>query len=232
MDATSTHQASSTDPGPEPAQNAGEAGETGEAGGAVAAGGGWRAKLSGAAVAAAPTIAFLVANAAASLNAGLVAAGVTATAAFAWRLLRKEKLRQAVIGLLVVGACAAVAALTGQARGFFLLPALIPFVVLAVCLASILIGRPLTGVILNRVSGGPADWRHRPGLRRVYRNSTWVCVAVNVVNAALQVVYYRDNEPVVLGVLHIATGPIFACIVAVTITFARRAMPLRKAPTG
>jgi hypothetical protein len=197
----------------------------------TSAGGGWRAKLSGVLVTAAPTVAFLPANAVSSLDVGLIAAGVTAVAAFAWRLLRGEKLRQAVIGLLVVGVCAAVAALTGEARGFFLVPALVPFGVIAVCLGSILARRPLTGLILNKVSGGPADWRHLPRLRRVYTRSTWVCVAVNVVNAALQVIYYRGDEPVVLGLLHIATGPIFAAIVAVTIAFARRAMPGRRSAT-
>ncbi|MFF2996882.1 DUF3159 domain-containing protein [Streptomyces sp. NPDC057950] len=188
---------------------------------------GWTAKLSGVLVAAAPTVAFLGANAASSLDAGLIAAGATAGATLAWRLLRKERLRQALAGLLVVGVCAGAAAITGEARGFFLLPALIPFVVLAVCLGSILIGRPLTGVILNRVSGGHANWREVPRLRRVYRNSTWVCVAVNVVNAALQVIYYRADEPLVLGMVHIATGPVFAAIIAATIAFARRAMPAR-----
>jgi hypothetical protein len=184
---------------------------------------GWGAKASAAAVTAAPTVAFLAADLGASLRAGLLAAGATAVAAFAWRLLRREELRHAIVGLLVVGACALVAALTGEARGFFLLPALVPFAVLAACLGSIAVGRPLTGVILNRASGGPTDWRRHPRLRRVYRNSTWVCVAVNVVNAALQVVFYRDDAPLVLGIVHIATGPTFAVIVAATIALARRA---------
>ncbi len=188
---------------------------------------GWAAKLSGALVTAAPTVAFLGADAALSLDAGLIAAGATASAMVAWRLLRKEKPRQALVGLFVVGVCAGAAAITGEARGFFLLPALIPFAVLAVCLGSILIGRPLTGVILNRVSGGHANWREEPRLRRVYRNSTWVCVAVNGVNAALQVINYRADEPLVLGMVHIATGPVFAVIIAATIAFARRAMPTR-----
>ncbi|MFD8419557.1 DUF3159 domain-containing protein [Streptomyces sp. NPDC059466] len=184
-----------------------------------------RQRAAGVLVAALPTIAFLVANALASLTTGVITAAVVAVAAFAWRLVRKEKLRQAVIGLATVTVCATVAALTGEARGFFLVPALIPFVVLAVCVVSIVIGRPLTGVILNKVSGGPADWRLVAPLRRVYTVSTWICVAVNVVNATLQVVYYRGDEPVVLGILHIATGPVFAAIVAGTVTLARRAMP-------
>jgi Protein of unknown function (DUF3159) len=114
---------------------------------------------------------------------------------------------------------------TGQERGFFLIPALIPFAVVAVCVGSVLAGRPLTGVLLNRVSGGPAAWREMPRLRRVYIVSTLMCAAVNVVNAALQAVFYLANDPVMLAVVHIATGPVFAVIVAVAVVFARRAMP-------
>ncbi|MEU1535657.1 hypothetical protein [Streptomyces fagopyri] len=61
--------------------------------------------------------------------------------------------------------------------------------------------------------------------QRVYTLSTWICIAVNAVNAALQVIYHRDDEPVILGIMRIATGPVFAAIVAGTIAFARQAMP-------
>ncbi|MFQ3556026.1 DUF3159 domain-containing protein [Streptomyces gramineus] len=185
---------------------------------------GWRQKAAGVLVAALPTLAFLAADTTVSLTAGLIAAGTAAVATFAWRLLHRQKLRQAVIGLATVTVCATVAALTGQARGFFLVPAMIPFIVLAVCLISIMIGRPLTGVLLNKVSGGPPDWRSITPLRRVYTASTCICIAVNIVNGVLQVIYYRGDEPVVLGIVHIATGPVFAAIVAGTITFARRAV--------
>ncbi|MFJ9351096.1 DUF3159 domain-containing protein [Streptomyces sp. NPDC101237] len=173
---------------------------------------------------AAPTVAFLVGSGA-SLTVGLVAAAATALAVFCWRAVRGERMRQAVIGLAMVAVCAGAAAITGQTRGFFLVPTLIPFAVIAVCLATIAAGRPLTGLVLNKVSGGPAQWRGIPRLRRVYTYSTWACIAVNVVNGVFQVAFYRANDPVVLGVLHIATGPVFAVIVAVTIACARRAMP-------
>ena len=55
--------------------------------------------------------------------------------------------------------------------------------------------------------------------------ATLVCAAVNVVNGALQVIFYQANQPLVLGALHVATGPVFAVIVAVTIGFARRYAP-------
>jgi hypothetical protein len=184
-------------------------------------------RVSGMIVAAAPAVAFVAADAAVSLYLALAVAGAVAVAGFGWRLARHQRLRQAAAGLAVVAVCAAVAAVTGQERGFFLIPALVPFAVIAACVTSVAAGRPLTGVLLNRVSGGPADWRQFPRLRRVYVSSTLVCAAVNVVNAAVQAVFYLADKPVVLAAAHAATGPVFAVIVAVTIVFARRAMPVR-----
>jgi Protein of unknown function (DUF3159) len=187
--------------------------------------------VSGIVVTGAPGIAFVAADTISSLYPALAAACVTAVAGLGWRLARHHGLRQSLAGLAVVAACAAVAAVTGQERGFFLLPALIPFAVIAVCAGSVLAGRPLTGVILNRVSGGPADWRQVPRLRRVYVVSTLACAAVNVANAAVQAVFYLANQPAVLAIAHTATGPVFAVIVAVTVVFARRAMPREGRPT-
>jgi Protein of unknown function (DUF3159) len=181
-------------------------------------------RTSGVIVAAAPAIVFVAADAVSSLHPALAAAGGAAVAGFAWRLVRHQPAWQALAGLGVSAACAGVAALTGQERGFFLIPALVPFAVIAVCVTSVVAGRPLTGVLLNRVAGGPPGWRQVPGLRRVYVVSTLVCTAVSVVNAAVQAVFYLADDPVALAVAHVATGPVFAAIVAVTIAFARRAM--------
>jgi intracellular septation protein A len=184
-------------------------------------------RISGLIVTAAPTVVFVVANALTSLNPAVIAAALTALATFGWRSARRQRLTQAVVGLFIVGLCAGVAAVTGQARGFFLVPALIPFVVIAACVVSILAGKPLTGLILNRISGGPPDWYRHRRLRRVHTIATGICATVNIVNATLQVVFYLKDNTWVLAAAHIATGPIFATIVAVTIVFARRAMPRR-----
>jgi hypothetical protein len=185
-------------------------------------------RMSGMIMAAAPTIVFVLVNALGSLYPALLAAAATAAAAFAFRLLRRQPLRQAVIGLLIVGTCAGVAALTGQARGFFLLPALVPFAVIVVCVGSVVARRPLTGLLLNRVSGGPPAWYEDRRLLRVHTIATLVCVGVNVVNAILQAIFYLADNTYVLAAAHIATGPVFAAIVAVTVVSARRAMPARR----
>jgi hypothetical protein len=48
----------------------------------------------------------------------------------------------------------------------------------------------------------------------------------------VQAIFYLGNEPVALAAAHIATGPVFAVIVAVTIVLARRAMPASNVPSS
>ena len=181
----------------------------------------------GVAVAASPSIVFVVVNAATALGPALIAAGATALLGLVVRLVRRDSARSAVLGALLVAACAAAAAVTGEARGFFLLPAMVPFAVIAVCLGSLVVRRPLTGLLLNRVAGGPPDWYRRGVLLRVHTVATLAAVAVNVINAALQVIFYRRSDTVVLAVAHIATGPVFATLVALTLVAVRRALTER-----
>ena len=182
----------------------------------------------GIAVAAAPSLVFVAVNVIASLYPAIIAAAVTAAAGLGYRLLRRQSPRSALVGILIVAVGAILAAVTGEARGFFLVPALIPFAVIMVCLATIIARRPLTGLILNRVTGGPPDWYRQPALRRVHLIATSAALGINVVNAVFQVIFYGRNDTVVLAVAHIATGPIFATLVAVTVVAVRRTLTTQR----
>jgi hypothetical protein len=179
-------------------------------------------------VAAAPGVVFVAVNAYRGLNAAVVAAGITAVLGLGIRLARRDSVRSALIGILIVAVCAIVASLTGEARGFFLLPAMIPFAVIAVCLATIIARRPLTGLLLNKVTGGPADWYRNRGLRRVHDGATWTAVGVNTINAVLQVTFYARNDTAILAIAHVATGPIFATLVAVTVVAVRKTLAAQR----
>ena len=187
-------------------------------------------RWAGIAVAAAPSLVFVAITLVASLTAAIIGAAVTAAAGLGYRLARRQSPRSALAGILIVGVGAVVAAVTGQARGFFLVPTLIPFAVIVICLATMLARRPLTGLILNRVTGGPPDWYRDPALRRVHLIATAAALAVNVVNATVQVIFYGRGDTVVLAVAHAATGPVFATLVAVTVVAVRRTLAGRFVP--
>jgi hypothetical protein len=182
----------------------------------------------GIAVAAAPSLVFVAVNVLASLYPAIVAAALTAAAGLGYRLARRQSPRSALIGILIVAVGAVLAAVTGEARGFFLVPALIPFAVIVICLATIVARRPLTGLILNRVTGGPPDWYRNPPLRRVHLVATAAALGINVINAVIQVIFYGRGDTVVLAIAHVATGPIFATLVAVTVVAVRKTLAAQR----
>jgi hypothetical protein len=192
--------------------------------------GGW----TGIAVAAAPTVAFVVANALGGMVWAFIALAVAAPVSFGVRLARRESLRAAVFGLAIAAVCALVAAVSGEARAFFLIPTLLPAGWMLLFLGSVLLGRPLTGVALNRLAGGPRDWRRHPALRRVYTITTLLAVAVNLVNFVLRVVFYLAEQLLLLTIIEVATAPVLLALAAFTVIAARRAVagPAAAAPTG
>lgn len=99
-----------------------------------------------------PTIAFIVANGIGGLRAGIWAALGAAVLIFGLRLVRRESVQQAVSGLFAVGVAVAIAAATGQARDFYV-PGILRNAALAlVLLGSVVLRRPLVGVVAEFLS--------------------------------------------------------------------------------
>ena len=105
--------------------------------------GGWRGMLD----ATLPTVAFIVANSLQGLRIGIYAALGAALLVFVLRLVRRESVQQAVSGLIGVGIAVAIAAASGQARDFFVIGILRSLAVGVILLGSILVRRPLVGVV-------------------------------------------------------------------------------------
>lgn len=178
----------------------------------------------GLAVAAAPTVAFVAADAAADLPTAFVALGVTAAAATAVRLARRESPGAAVAGLVVAALCATVAALAGEARAFFLPTMILPAVFVLAYVVSLVARRPLMGFMVNPLSGGPRDWRAHRGLRVVYTASSLVGLALATANLVVRIAFYVDDQPAVLAAIQVGVPALFAVHYAVTVVAARRAV--------
>ncbi|WP_229811757.1 DUF3159 domain-containing protein [Streptosporangium pseudovulgare] len=183
----------------------------------------------GVVAAAAPTLVFLVANQIGGLRPAVAATAVTAALILAWRLWTRRQVRHAVAGALLAAACAAVAAGTGQARGFFLPPMLIPVLAAAACLLSLVADRPLAGLVANRIVGGPPEWRSHRGLRRFYAVTTVLIALVSLVSLAAQVLLYQWGEVAWLGILHVLMGPVWGAVTALSIVLSRRAVSRERA---
>ncbi|WP_233489408.1 DUF3159 domain-containing protein [Blastococcus sp. TF02-9] len=121
--------------------------------------GGWRGMVD----ATVPTVAFIVANGIGGLRTGIIAALVTAVLLFGLRLVRRESVQQAVSGLFAVGVAVAIAAATGQARDFYV-PGILRNAALAVVLlGSVLLRRPLVGVVAEFLSPSHLGAMAAPG---------------------------------------------------------------------
>jgi Protein of unknown function (DUF3159) len=127
--------------------------------------GGWRGMVD----ATLPTVAFIVANSLEGLRVGIWSALGAAVLVFALRLLRRESVQQAVSGLIGVGIAVAIAAASGQARDFFVIGILRSTAVGVVLLGSILVRRPLVGVVAEFLAPshlGAMATHSLPGFRR------------------------------------------------------------------
>ncbi|SDD28876.1 DUF3159 domain-containing protein [Auraticoccus monumenti] len=176
----------------------------------------------GLAAAAAPTVAFVAADAAAGLGTGLVALGVTAVAACGVRLARRESPGAAVAGLVVAALCAGVAAFAGEARAFFLPTMVVPALFVVAHVVMLLARRPLIGLMVNPLSGGPRDWRSHPGLLRTYTISSLIALAMATANLFARVGFYLADQPGILAVAQVVATSAFAVHYAVTLVVARR----------
>jgi hypothetical protein len=126
--------------------------------------GGWKGMVD----ATLPTVAFIAANSIGGLRTGIWAALGAALLVFLLRLVRRESVQQAMSGLFAVGIAVAISAASGQARDFYV-PGMIRNAGLGVILlGSILVRRPLVGVIAEFLAPshlGAMASHSLPGLR-------------------------------------------------------------------
>ena len=192
----------------------------------IASIGGWQ----GAIVTAIPTTVFVVVNVTAGLRPAVVAAVASALVLTGYRMARRQPVQQALSGLFGVLIAAVIASRTGQARGYFLLGIWTSFVYAVPFAASLLVRRPLVGLVWEFLDPTPIDddvpWHRRRPLLLAY---TWATLAATLVFLARGLVQWRlygDNATGWLAFARIAMGyPLFLAAVGfafLVITRARR----------
>jgi hypothetical protein len=127
------------------------------------------------------------------------------------RLARRETVQHTLTGLIGVALAAFVATRTGKAENFFL-PGLLANAAYATgYFVSIVVRRPLIGVIISGLSGGGSAWREDPVLMRTYTRASWLWVALFLLRLLVQLPLYLAGSVTELGVARTAMGlPLFA----------------------
>jgi hypothetical protein len=186
--------------------------------------GGRRAALDATVPAAAFVAGWLAGGRSIAVGAGVAVLGALAVSW--WRLHRGDRPRAVLIGLLGVCVAAVIALRTGRAEDFFLLQLLSNAASALAWAVSIVVRRPLLGLVVGTVLGQRTRWRRDPALRRAYTRGSWVWVGQYVVRVAVFLPLYAAGQTVALGVARVAlTWPLVAACLAVSWWVIRRSLP-------
>ena len=181
--------------------------------------GGWRGLVDSGL----PVVVFVATNAAAGLTAAVWAAVGVGVLLLVVRLLRRESAQQAVGGFLGVALAAYIASRTGEAKGFFLLGIWASFGYATLFAGSVLLRRPMVGVVWEYVDGLGGQWRRDRALMRVYTWTTLLWVAVFLSRGLVQRFLYAEDRTGWLAVARLGMGyPLTVAALAVTVIAVRR----------
>jgi hypothetical protein len=183
--------------------------------------------ISGLVYASIPTFAYVIVNAVAGLDAAVVVAVGASAGLILLRVLRKEPIQPAVSGLVGVVVAALIAFYTGSAQGYFL-PGIWMSLVLAVAFTvSMVVRRPLVGVLWNVLTsveeGRRPQWRTDKVVLHAFDVATAVFAAVFTARFVIQEWLYDAGSTGWLAVARIAMGyPLLALALLVTYWAIRR----------
>ena len=173
-----------------------------------------------------PTFAYVIANAIAGLNAAVVISVCVSVGLIVFRLLRKQPIQPAVSGLLGVVIAALIAYYTGSAEDYFLPGIWLSLAMAAVFSVSLLVRRPLVGVIWNllRSAGPDRSWRADTVALHAFDVATLAFVALFTARFVVQQWLYDGGFSGWLALARIAMGyPLLGAVSVIVYWAVRRA---------
>jgi Protein of unknown function (DUF3159) len=169
-----------------------------------------------------PVVVFVAANAFLSLPMTIAVSIAVGLALTGFRLLRGERFSSAVGGLLGVAAAVGVVAWTGSAKDFFLIGIWAALAGFVLTFGSVMVRRPLTGVIWNLVHGGGHRWRGDKPSLRAHDVATLAAAAVFGARFVVNERLYLADSTTGLAVAKIAMGTPLTVLAALVVVWAFR----------
>jgi hypothetical protein len=139
------------------------------------------------------------------------------------RLVRRESLKQAAQGLAGLAIAVGFALWSGEARDFFLPGMYVDAVYGIAFVISVLVGRPLVGVIYGLLFQTGSAWRHDHRLRRIFTVATLGWSAVYGLRTGVQLALYGADRPELLAGGKLLLGwPLTVVVVGLTLAAVKR----------
>lgn len=174
-------------------------------------------------------VAFVAVNALADLDTAAIVALAIAGVMALYRAIRRHPLTNAIGGVLGTGLCVFIAVRTGSASGYFV-PRAIQNAGLALAfLISILVRRPLVGMIAAPLYHIPKGWHQEPGVRRPFAEASVAWVVLFGVRATVYTILIAaGQEEALAGAVIVLGWPAFLG----TLWFTYKYVPYRFAQLG
>jgi hypothetical protein len=183
-----------------------------------------------------PAIVFSIANTAVPLLTGLAIAMGAAVALAVFRLtVRRETLVAASGGVIGVAVAGAVTVWTGSPRDFFLIGIWLAFAATVVLVVSLVVRRPLTGIVWGWLYGRRFAWRDDRPARRAHDVATAVAAVVFAGRFAVNQTLYLADSTAGLAAAKVVTGFPLTALTALVVLWAFRRTTkrlIRDAPTA
>ncbi|QUH02099.1 DUF3159 domain-containing protein [Saccharopolyspora erythraea] len=177
-----------------------------------------------------PVVVFVVANAFLPLPMTIGVSISVGLALTGYRLLRGERFTSAIGGLLGLAVAVGIVALTGSAKDFFVIGIWASLAGFACTLGSVLVRRPLTGVVWNLMHGGTHDWRSDRLALRAHDVATLFAAAVFGARFVVKQWLYLADSTTWLAVAKISMGTPLTVLAALVVVWAFRRTTKRLAP--
>jgi Protein of unknown function (DUF3159) len=161
--------------------------------------GGWRGMLDSGA----PSVAFLIAylTSGHNLTLSLKIAIATGVILAAERLIRRKPLQQVLSGAAGLAVSAYITAKSGQAQNFFLPGILTNLGYFVLCLASIVLKKPVLGFMVAGLKGQDMSWTKDPAQYRTYSTLTLLWVFIFGLRVLIMLPLYLAGAVGALGVV-------------------------------
>ncbi|HLS15321.1 MAG TPA: DUF3159 domain-containing protein [Beutenbergiaceae bacterium] len=147
----------------------------------------------------------------------LVTSITVAVGSALWRLIARQTLTPVLSGLIGVGVGAIWAWRTGQAEDYFVWGLYVNGAMALATLGSILLRRPLVGLVVANLLGHGSGWRSDVRARRLYTIATALWLGAFLARLAVQLPLYLNASVGWLGTARLVMGvPLWALVLYVT----------------
>ncbi|WP_245645972.1 DUF3159 domain-containing protein [Nocardiopsis trehalosi] len=179
-----------------------------------------------------PVVGFAAAVPFTTLTVAIAVALAAAVALGVFRMWRGEAFMSAMGGVFGVAAAGGVSAWTGSADDFFLIGIWASLAGAVLVLATLVVRRPLTGVIWNALHGGAHDWRGDAPSRFAHDLATGTVLAVLAGRFIVRQWLYLSGSTTGLAIADTLTGFPLTALAALVVVWAFRRTTKRLTPAA